>query len=225
MKIEKISKRGKYHQNIDSENQDILQIYNFEEVTLAIICDGAGEFSHGKDAAKRVADTIAELCQEWGRTMFEKKASYIKKVVQKKIKEDLLLCAEHMQINPEQLATTIVALIINNRGDFIAIHLGDGGIIGKVYEKKEASVISSPENGIFKNYTYLTMNCNMHEHLRVYKNEKKYKELLLFSDGAEEVDSWFEVMSGEEDFKQFITKVENVQTKDDLSLIMIDTIP
>ena len=63
-----------------------------------------------------------------------------------------------MQIDPRLLATTMLAISIDNDGRFVGVHLGDGSILWNVGSSDLLKTVSSPQRGDQPNSTYLTMN-------------------------------------------------------------------
>jgi serine/threonine protein phosphatase PrpC len=82
-------------------------------------------------------------------------------------------------------SSTIVAVAVDTDSkDYLAIHLGDGAILG-VKRETGAFMLSAPENGITHQYTWLTTSPNALRHLRIYRGSvKNLERLILLTDGA-----------------------------------------
>lgn len=103
------------------------------------------------------------------------------KLVRKSITE--LATAEHAE--KSEFASTLVVFAYDTQtGNSISVHLGDGGIIGNK-TGGEIRMISSPENGLTANYTWLTTSREALMHLRIgFGSIREYKRILLITDGA-----------------------------------------
>ena len=89
-----------------------------------------------------------------------------------------------MQIDPRLLATTMLAISIDNDGRFVGVHLGDGSILWNVGSSDLLKTVSSPQRGDQPNSTYLTMNCPLFYYLRFYRWTKPgARRIILLSDG------------------------------------------
>ncbi len=86
-------------------------------------------------------------------------------------------------------ACTVVAFAIHKNGDWVAVHIGDGGIIGRDQDG-DLKIISLPENGEYANETYFVTQDDAIQHIRVVHSldpRAPYGicDALLFSDGPE----------------------------------------
>ena len=77
-----------------------------------------------------------------------------------------------MQIDPRLLATTMLAISIDNDGRFVGVHLGDSDILWNVGGSDLLKTVSSPQRGDQPNSTYLTMNCPLFYYLRFLSLDK-----------------------------------------------------
>ena len=97
---------------------------------------------------------------------------------------ELKKMAKEMQIDPRLLATTMLAISIDNDGRFVGVHLGDGSILWNVGSSDLLKTVSSPQRGDQPNSTYLTMNCPLFYYLRFYRWTKPgARRIILLSDG------------------------------------------
>ncbi|MBQ4437494.1 protein phosphatase 2C domain-containing protein [bacterium] len=95
----------------------------------------------------------------------------------------------------EEYACTIVALVVTQEGDWLSIHIGDGGIVGRTLnldqnldQKQNLFLISGPENGEFASTTWFITNDDALERIRINFNKSDSERIdsaLLFSDGPE----------------------------------------
>lgn len=84
-----------------------------------------------------------------------------------------------------EYASTLVAFAYDIwTGQYMLIHLGDGGIIGTKNDG-EIQMLSSPENGLTASYTWLTTSHNALFHLRIgFGRVQTYRRIMLITDGA-----------------------------------------
>lgn len=86
-----------------------------------------------------------------------------------------------------ELASTLVCVAMNEHGDGVILHLGDGRVCTR--RGSELVTVSGPDNGMTKNATYLTTSANGFDHLRIsiFKSGelKNFNGFMLMSDGAE----------------------------------------
>lgn len=88
-------------------------------------------------------------------------------------------------IDRAEYASTLVAFAYDIRiGQYVMIHLGDGGIIGKT-DSGEIRMLSSPENGLTTRYTWLTTSQDALFHLRIgFGCVQSYSRIMMITDGA-----------------------------------------
>lgn len=86
---------------------------------------------------------------------------------------------------PAEFASTLVAVALDrSTGEYLTIHLGDGAILG-VSRDKGTVLLSAPENGITRQYTWLTSSRDAMRHLRLQRNSAAgLDRLVLLTDGA-----------------------------------------
>lgn len=81
---------------------------------------------------------------------------------------------------------TLVLLAVNTKTkQYVTVHVGDGLIAA--IEGKDTKVLSYPENGVTKQYTYMVNSPNVMKHLRIKSSDFKSKtEFFVCTDGAVE---------------------------------------
>ena len=185
MNIQCISNVGKQHAVLNQKSQDMISVrQNSDGITAVVVCDGASYSPHSGKAAELVCEVVSEyLLSDFIEGLYQEEHIFKRKLILK-LEERLLDWANAQNIPTRELSTTICAVAIDSLGRFICLHLGDGKILWKRKEKDNIEYISSPENGIIKPQTYLTMNCNMLKHLRVYKwFEDNVEKIIIATDG------------------------------------------
>ncbi len=132
----------------------------------------------------------------------------------------------------EEFASTIVAFAWDTRtGDYLIIHLGDGAIIG-IQKEGELKMLSSPENGLTTNQTWLTTSRDALIHLRLcFGQISSYDRIIMFTDGADVLARGKNIPSGSsqlmgngkrEDIAAFVSESNPM---DDASCIVVDFRP
>ena len=177
---------GKCHENDIDKCQDQINIISDPKRTTIVLCDGAGSSPYGKMAAKRVANIVSRNLHNNFEIYFYDEILNVKRKLTQVVDNNLLEIAKDMKIEPKMLATTILAVSMDNKGNFIGVHLGDGYILCNIKGKNQFFTISSPQNGYRPNSTYLTMNCPLFYYMRFYRwKEANVKRIILLTDGME----------------------------------------
>ncbi|MEG1991104.1 MAG: protein phosphatase 2C domain-containing protein [Christensenella sp.] len=129
-----------------------------------------------------------------------------------------------------EFSSTVVVFALNPQTrEYMYVHLGDGGIIGKK-RSNSLSLISAPENGITTQYTWLTTSLNALLHLKVgFGNIDYYDRILLFTDGASAIcrgknipKAASRLILGENNHDDIARYIEQSNPHDDASCIIID---
>jgi hypothetical protein len=149
------------------------------------------------------------------------RADIIKQEVTKIIEQGLCEAAAEKEISSHLLSTTICAAVVDSRGRFVCLHLGDGSVLWERNEMNGMEYISSPENGILNSRTYLTMNCDMMKHLRVYKWERgDVNKIILMTDGISR-DVYDKMKDSGQFMKAIYTQLNTKNIQDDGSCVVI----
>lgn len=177
---------GNCHDNRMEFCQDQTAVVKGKERCTIVLCDGAGGSRNGKAAARLVADAIGSFMQDnFNNSLSGYVPDILRKTVQV-INHTLLSYAEQHSIVPGELATTVMAVTMDNQGRFSGIHLGDGNILWQVKGEEGIQEISRPQNGLRPDTTFLTMNCPMFQYLRFFRWKKpEAKRIMLLTDGMD----------------------------------------
>lgn len=181
------SETGGYHRSVKAENEDAVFSVSTDSVVAVAVCDGAGGLCGGGVAAKLVSETVgSELINRFKEFYVSDSVSAKWKIAQK-ITECLSFYAEQNSLAQSDLACTVMAAAMDIEGRCICFHLGDGIIFRKKKGSACWDVVSSPQNGLKKNTTYLTMNCDLGLRLQYYRwKDPAAERLMLLTDGAAE---------------------------------------
>lgn len=181
---------GSTHLNRNMDSDDV--IYTCEKPGLLFygIADGQSEKKYCRQGAAAVLKSIEEYIRQkkiYDLSQYQHldEIQYeIIRIVRKKL-EQLALAGQAMI---SDFASTILAMGIDPiTGQYITVHLGDGGILGKRIDGS-LNFISGPENGITSKYTWLTTSEGALLHLRIgFGQISNYCQAVMFTDGAEAI--------------------------------------
>ncbi len=166
--------------------QDVVAYREDNSHITAVLCDGAGGLSRGREAAQIVSDCVAEVLHKKYNLYLHCKPEWIRQEIACEIEEKLTKEAKKCGEKSEEYACTVLAVSIGKDGNFICLHLGDGRVLMKG-EENIFYTVSSPLNGKQRNETYLTMNCDIRDYLQVYQCHRRVEQILFWTDGMEEV--------------------------------------
>ena len=219
---------GRDHMLHSGSNEDRVRIVSHDGVTTAVVCDGAGSFRAGSDAAAKTADILTELLHRRFRELCTAPSADARKLICEAVETSLHSLSRRMGIAAQELACTILATAVHTDGRCLCVHLGDGIILQKDKGNHRPSVVSCPMTGLVPHSTYLTMNCDLDRYLRFYRWESDcLEQLLLLSDGAAEHlvrlqggDGWV-YTAGEMAFDAIRTRLLEANPRDDHSVVLI----
>ena len=175
---------GKCHGFDISRCQDQIRILSDATQTTIVLCDGAGSSPYGGIAASVAASTLAGNLHLNFEQYLHGALPDIRMQLTRTVDTELKKMAKEMQIDPRLLATTMLAISIDNDGRFVGVHLGDGSILWNVGSSDLLKTVSSPQRGDQPNSTYPTMNCPLFYYLRFYRWTKPgARRIILLSDG------------------------------------------
>lgn len=181
------SRPGSFHLQAGIPNEDRATVVTHGGVTAAVVCDGAGSARHGADAAALTAQTLAPMLAKEFTALFETDGASFRLRILRAVEQALEQYRLRTGIPAQELACTILAAAMNEQGQCICLHLGDGILLQKRQCEDGPSVVSAPMTGLAPHSTYLTMNCDLSRFLRCYRWEDAHLEqLLLLTDGAAE---------------------------------------
>lgn len=162
---------GALHKSEGKECQDIIVSENSNNLSVTVLCDGAGSKKYGAKSAALVAKTAAKSLAE-NFYCFDK-ANFL---------NDINIKLEEAGFNEKNAGTTLI-FVAADREKYIIGHLGDGVVLQKFGE--DFKVVSKPENGFLANMTYFLPSSNSKSHFRCVKGENTGPTaFILSSDGA-----------------------------------------
>jgi len=180
-----VSQPGTYHIYNQTPKEDYYSLKENENLSVAVLCDGAGSAEFGAVAAKIVSKLLSRYLFKNIDEIYESLPDNILKEITQLIDGKLMEYSRKKSIDIHEMACTIIACAIDQNGRCICFHLGDGIVLRKNISDTEYEIVSSPQNGIAENSTYLTMNCSIAEKMRFYRwRDADISELILMTDGA-----------------------------------------
>ena len=204
MKYNVFTKTGTDHEFRNKENEDDGRIVVNGDYVFSIISDGAGSSKYAKEAARTTVESTARFCFDNGAGFFdvEKRANVASELVffiQKKLKEKAAIFKTVL----DDMQSTLVLLCLDTcKKEYVTIHIGDG-LICKL-SGEDSEIVSFPENGATKQFTYMVNSPDVMKHLRISKGG--YTDNSMFLSGSDGV---FEKCYSTEDYIERVSDVLN----------------
>lgn len=179
------SLQGIEHRGSGQPCQDRHFLIREETHCTAVLCDGCSTAAFGQEAAQITSQTVCNLLHQHFNYCLYADPLMIRQQFADAVEAALRKKAARCGADPYQLACTIVATSLDQRGRLVCLHLGDGGILRADTEGTLLRV-SVPENGLLPGQTYLTMNCVLYRRLRLYRRDQEdTQSVLLYTDGVQ----------------------------------------
>lgn len=179
--IKQIQGKGK------EKNEDVVFVDDKDCNYLFVgIADGQSLKEHSIEGGKFALSRVNEYFKK--QNIGNLKLRYIDEIqyeIISVIRDGLNILAEEKGKNVFEFSSTLCALVIDkNTGEWVIVNLGDGVIVG-ITREKQVQILSYPENGVTKQYTYLTTSRNVLSHIRIgCGNAKDFSSVLLLTDGV-----------------------------------------
>lgn len=223
---------GTTHMNQNIDSDDVIYTVENSELFFYGLADGQSGKRYCRQGAEAVLETIEDYIQK--RKIFNlsqyRHLDEIQYEIIRIVREKLESLATENQAEITEFASTILTVGIDPlTGQYMAIHLGDGGILGKRVDGS-LNFISVPENGITSRYTYLSTSENALLHLRIgFGQISNYSRLVMFTDGAEAICQGANISMGSRRIlsengsaSQLADMICDSRPLDDATLIVID---
>lgn len=187
MKCSAFLRTGNYHRKNAISCQDYYTIIENDDLSILVICDGAGDKKAGALAAKVVSDLVAKYLYENFNKLYFIDSSDAKRRIAQHIDNCLEEYSMIEGISGRELACTIMAIAVDKEQRCICLHLGDGIVLHYKCNQDILKVISFPMNGLTTNLTFVTMNCELTQYMQFYRWQEMCKgTFLMMTDGAQE---------------------------------------
>lgn len=225
------SQAGTFHVERNMANEDCVVTLKSDNLAVSVITDGAGGKKAGKEAAQLLAPAFAEWIFNTFLELYYRKGDFVRGEAVRIINSCLKAYARSHGCEENDLACTLMASAMDSKGRCLCIHLGDGVMLRRMDgdETDQAEVVSLPENGPTAQTTFLTMNCNMWQHIRYCRWKDPNTECIIsLTDGAQahvakmdNTEGWSLAASCQLDAQHIIEYLINEQPSDDYSFAVI----
>lgn len=191
------SERGKLHEELEKENEDAINIVTNGDYIFVILSDGAGSSKFAKEAAQTTVKAVSNFCYNSSSDFFKSTEITSKKLIFN-LQADLDKRAGKIGTSLSEMMSTLVVLALEKSTmKYVTIHIGDGLI---ALRNEEWKIISYPENGPTKKYTYFTNSPLVFKHLRITTGKYNIQDSFFIS-----TDGYFENCNFT---KQYISQID-----------------
>jgi len=188
-----ISTIGISHEKAGVECQDVWAYSQSVEptgsmaMTAACVSDGAGSVSKASGGANLTAFAVSNWLSENFQSALQLSKEQIGRSCMARLRRLIRRAARSAASVPAEYAATLVAVCVGSDGAWLALHLGDGGIIGRF--GNEVLAVSQPDKGEYANETWFVTSPGVLEHLKIYGSPfdpepRTPTGFVVFSDGA-----------------------------------------
>lgn len=225
------SKTGKNNLERGAECEDVIYIDKTSKIKFFGIADGQSRKKYCREGGKEVLKAVFGFIARKGidrMTQYEHMDELQYELI-RVIRDTVSELASNNGAEKSEFASTLVVLAYDiHTGNYMIVHLGDGSIIGR---KKDGdiSMISSPENGLTTNYTWLTTSQEALYHLRIgFGNINNYSRIIMITDGAimyahgRNISERAKILIESGNREDLISFLDNSDPSDDASCIIID---
>lgn len=151
------------------------------------VCDGAGSCRFGSLGAKIASRVAARwLLENYHRIQYpgvsrEEIAKRLISVIQRRIRKFSGLKSSPQNLKP--FSCTLVAAVLHLDGSWLAVHIGDGGIVG--LGENGPFIVSCPAKGDYANVTFFVTDKDAARNTEIIRNTCSVRSFALFTDGLE----------------------------------------
>lgn len=185
-----ISITGEFNKERDEECEDVMHIDEISGIKLYGLADGQTGKKHCRIGGNKVLDAVFRFVADIGITQMAQ-YEYMDELqyeIIRVIRETINgLAVSECEVKDSYASTLVVFAYDELTNDYVIIHLGDGSIIGQ-RTSGDIVMISSPENGLTTDYTWLTTSRDAFNHLRIgFGNANCFSRIILITDGAKSI--------------------------------------
>lgn len=178
---------GSRHREKKMPCEDVVWIRKSREWLFCGLADGKSGARYGAEGGRLCLEAISDYIDSAGiRNMLDHPfPDELPCTIIKAYRERLLQTAQKKSADFKEFASTLLAIAVDlNTGKYMLMHLGDGSTI-RITERGDATVVSTPDNGLTSCHTWLTTSAYAVSHLRVSFGTLRHGErLMMLSDGA-----------------------------------------
>jgi len=177
---------GQSHEREGLGCQDAWSLHRFGNAAAVCVCDGAGSAKNAQAGAELVSAALAQwLAQHCDKAIVEPADALFEAIFA--IRE----AVGQRAASPASFgdyACTVVAVAVRDDGQWVAWHLGDGGIIAQF--RDQVAVLSKPKKGDFANVTQFVTDADAYAQVECYSSSicqelGNPQAFALFTDGIE----------------------------------------
>lgn len=206
---ETYSEAGTYHKQHGIENQDAIKVGMKDDYFFCAISDGCGSSKYAKQAADCTIEYIESFFNKHCSDFFKNDKKNICKKMIFGIQDSLRKKALQLGINLSEMKCTLVMMIIDNQNqNALIIHVGDGMVVKMSDEKSK--ILSYPENGVTRNFTYTVNSPNVFNHMRTRSLKIKPSDIFIIAS-----DGLYENAYKKSALFRILNSVEGVAARDD----------
>lgn len=183
--IQTFSEAGTEHIGNGENNEDAIETAVFKNYIYIAISDGAGSSAFAKETSNCCVRAAVDFCKINGIGLFNGDMCDTAKQMLCFVRQSLNRLSARLSADPQEFMCTLMLLAVDTDSKrYTAVHIGDG-LFAKT-ENDNTQIISYPENGVTKQYTYMINSLHFKEHLRIKtgKYVSYNTEFFVATDGA-----------------------------------------
>ena len=174
---------GSYHTDNYLPCQDAVY-FSDNLIGLIAVSDGAGSVPGSEEYSQFAVEKLSEYVEKSFKNLYE--------LAEEEMRIVFLYEARKLfgdaELPFDFAYCTFVLFATNEKGEWLSIHVGDGGIFADFGDGM--AVLSAPENGNTESETYFLKSCKKPEHLRIKKGKSKTIKAVVTTDGC-----WYSLYS------------------------------
>ena len=225
-----LSMSGIRNRNKNAECEDVIFIDEESSIKFYGLADGQTKKLFCKEGGIETLKTVFKYISDKGISQIIQ-SEYIDEIkyeIMALIRKSITDLSVIRGTDKTEFASTLVVFSYDIKTEeYIAIHIGDGGIVEN-NPKGEINIISPPENGLSINYTWLTTSSDALFHLRIcFGNIKTCNRIVMFTDGTEicrgkNISERIKKLICSENSNDIIDYIKQINPIDDASCIVLD---
>lgn len=207
--------------------KDMLYCRENGEEGFYSLADGVNSSNKSHVGARAIQKALADFWEQQPNYFFETSNSEIRRSLIEIIQKVIYNLTKEQEKDDDFSSTLLVLCISRRLNKYRWFHIGDGMIV-KESEEDVLEILSHPQNGITKQFTFTTTSKNLERFLRIDEGSIYHvKRFMIFTDGAMK---WFYkerklTENGEEFLKKgmdvYFRILQQLEPADDYSMLTI----
>lgn len=218
IKYEIFTQAGAIHAKQGKENEDSVRVIENGDSFFCIMSDGAGSSELAKQASQLTVNEAACFFEHNSSKFFHELdgKEQAEKTLVFNVQQALFEEAKKYNTDLLEMMCTLLIIGIDKENKrYVTFHVGDG-LIAKMKNDK-VDIISYPENGATKQYTYFVNSPDVFNHLRISSGKFDDEESFFIA-----TDGYFEGCNNSKDYKKRIREIDcPVLHQDDVTCCII----